>query len=250
MDEKKFNKWFNAFILIGMSVCVILSCIFKMQEPDARKTLLLVSAFGALMGVVSVVLSANGSIWTFVFGLVDVLIYSYILFDSKLPSQLILYVGYFIPMEFVGFFSWRRKGADSKKKVKARRMDGRKWLMFAAIFAGVFAAALGVSYLVSTHAGETIVWRKTVLDALITTANITALIMMAMAFAEQWYIWTLVNLAAIIQWAITLATAPGAGYAIVPLVKYSFYLLNGLNAIRIWRNLSRQEPLPETAAGA
>ena len=71
-----------------------------MQEPGARTALLLISAFGALMGVVSVVLSANGSIWTFVFGLVDVLIYSYILYDSKLPSQLLLYVGYFIPMEF------------------------------------------------------------------------------------------------------------------------------------------------------
>ena len=102
MNEKTFNKVFNAFILIGMAVCVIISCIFKIQEPGARTALLIVSTFGALMGVVSVVLSANGSIWTFVFGLVDVLIYSYILYDSKMPSQLLLYVGYFIPMEFIG----------------------------------------------------------------------------------------------------------------------------------------------------
>ena len=239
MNEKTFNKFFNAFILIGMTVCVILSCIFKMQEPGARTALLAVSAFGALMGVVSVVLSANGSIWTFVFGLVDVLIYSYILFDSKMPSQLLLYVGYFIPMEFIGFFQWRKRGADAKKKVKAQRMDGRVWLKYAGIFAAVFAAALAISWFATTRTGEPLVWRKMVLDALITTANITALIMMAMAYTEQWYIWTLVNLSAIVQWAITLATVPEAGYAIVPLVKYSFYLLNGLNAIRIWMNLSK-----------
>ena len=242
MDQKRFDKLFNAFILIGMTVCVILSCIFKMQEEGARTALLLISAFGALMGVVSVVLSANGSIWTFVFGLVDVLIYSYILYDSKMPSQLLLYVGYFIPMEFIGFWQWRRRGASAREKVHARRMDAGKWLMFAGIFAAVFAAALGISWFASTKIGEDILWRKTILDALITTANITALIMMAMAYTEQWYIWTLVNFTAIIQWAVTLATVPDAGYAIVPLVKYSFYLLNGLNAIRIWMRLSAPAP--------
>ena len=130
---------------------------------------------------------------------------------------------------------------EAEKKVKAQRMDGRKWLMFAGIFAAVFAAALAISWFATTRTGEDLIWRKTVLDALITTANITALIMMAMAYTEQWYIWTLVNLTAIIQWAVVLATAPDAGYAIVPLVKYSFYLLNGLNAIRIWMRLSSSE---------
>ena len=60
MDEKKFNKIFSAFILIGMAVCVIVSCIFKMQEPGARTALLVISTFGALMGVVSVVLKFSG----------------------------------------------------------------------------------------------------------------------------------------------------------------------------------------------
>lgn len=241
MADSKFDKFFNAFILIGMAVCVVVSCIFKLQEPDARTALLIISTFGALMGVISVVLSANGSIWTFVFGLVDVLIYSYILYDSKLPSQLLLYVLYFIPMEFVGFFSWRKRGANAKEKVKAQRMNGKKWLMFLGIFTGVFAVALGISCFITTRAGGTLLWGKTVLDAMITSANITALIMMAMAYTEQWYIWTLVNITAIIQWAVTLATVPEAGYAIVPLIKYSFYLLNGLNAIRIWMKLSQKE---------
>ncbi len=241
MADSKFDKLFNAFILIGMAVCVVVSCIFKLQEPDARTALLIISTFGALMGVISVVLSANGSIWTFVFGLVDVLIYSYILYDSKLPSQLLLYVLYFIPMEFVGFFSWRKRGANAKEKVKAQRMNGKKWLMFLGIFTGVFAVALGISCFITTRAGGTLLWGKTVLDAMITSANITALIMMAMAYTEQWYIWTLVNITAIIQWAVTLATVPEAGYAIVPLIKYSFYLLNGLNAIRIWMKLSQKE---------
>lgn len=238
MNEKTFNKWFNLFIMVGMAVCVIASCVLKLPD-EPRKWLLILSTFGALMGVASVVLSANGSIWTFVFGLVDVLIYSYILYDSKLPSQLALYVGYFIPMEFIGFYKWRQKGADGKKKVKAQRMHGRKWLTYAALFVVVFAAALALSYFVLHKTGEPFNWPKSILDAAVTTANIVALVMMAGAYMEQWYLWTLVNITAIVQWAFALATAPEASYAIIPLIKYSFYLLNGLNAIRIWRGLSK-----------
>lgn len=246
MKEETFNKWFNVFILVGMSVCVILSCIGKMQEPDARKALLLVSAFGALMGVGSVILSANGSIWTFLFGLIDVCIYSYILYDSKMPAQLALHVLYFIPMEFVGFFQWRKRGADSKKKIKAQRLKGRKWLWYGLLFAGVYAASFLVSYLVLSRidgagAAAGADWSKTALDALVTTANIVALVMMAFAYMEQWYLWTLVNIASVVLWTVTLVKSPEAGYAVIPLVKYAFYLINGINGIRIWLKLSRED---------
>jgi len=251
MVEAKFNKYFNVFITAGMAVCVVLSCLGKMQSPDARKVLLIVSAIGALMGVVSTVLSANGSIWTFVFGLIDVSIYSYILFDSHMPSQFLLHVLYFIPMEFVGFYQWKKRGADGKKKVKARRLDAKGWLKYSGLFVAVLAVSFGVSYLITAKASggfgadalmaDALDYPKMLLDATITTANIVALVLMALAYMEQWYLWTLVNISSIIIWTLTLVHDPGADYAIIPLVKYSFYLINGINGIRIWYNLSRAD---------
>ena len=85
MNEKTFNKVFNAFLLTGMIICVTVACILNLQKPDARVALTILSAVGAIMGVISVVLSANGNILTFVFGLVDVLIYSYTLLDQNVP---------------------------------------------------------------------------------------------------------------------------------------------------------------------
>lgn len=240
MNEKTFNKWFNIFVLGGMAVCVVLSCIGKMQQSDARRILLVVSSFGALMGVASTVLSANGSIWNFLFGLLDVCIYSYILYDSRMPSQFLLHVLYFIPMEFVGFFQWRKRGAGSKSKVKARTLDLRKGLLCLLLFVVVFAVSFLVSYLVLSGQGDTLNYPKMALDATVTTANIVALVLMSFAYVEQWYLWTLVNLSSVILWSITLSTVPGADYAIIPVVKYSFYLINGLNGLRIWYGLSRE----------
>lgn len=238
MKEERFNKLFNVFILAGMTVCVILSTLMKMQDEGARTLLLVVSAFGALMGVASTVLSANGSIWNFLFGLLDVAIYSYILYDSHMPSQFLLHVLYFIPMEFVGFFQWRKRGAGKESKVKPRRMDSKKRLLFALLFVAVFAASATVSWFSLSHGGTEFTLGKVSMDALATTANIVALVMMAFAYMEQWYLWTVVNITSIVLWTVTLLTSPEAGYAIIPVVKYSFYLINGLNGIRVWRKLS------------
>ena len=87
--------------------------------------------------------------------------------------------------------------------------------------------------------------KKLVMDALTTAAYVMAIIMMTFAYMEQWYIWTLVNLSSIVLWAVNLATTPESTYTVVMLIKYVFYLLNGLNAIRIWLRLSRKEEVLE-----
>lgn len=240
MNEKTFNTIFNVFLLTGMFVCVTIACILNLQKPDARVALTILSAVGAIMGVISVVLSANGNILTFVFGLVDVLIYSYTLLDQNVPMTLGLHVLYFLPMEFIGFYQWRRRGATSKKAVQARRLPAKGWLNVTALFVAVYAAILFIAWLIARYQGN-IVWAKMAFDSAVTTANIVALVLMAMAYLDQWYLWTLVNITSIVLWIIVLSSGEGSSYTVVQLIKYSFYLLNGLNAIRIWLRLSQKE---------
>jgi len=246
MREEKFNKIFSILILAGMAICVILSTIGKMQDDNARQVILILSAFGALMGVASTVLAANGSIWNFLFGLMDVGIYSYMLFDSRMPAQFLLHVLYILPMEFIGFYQWRKRGASGKKKVRTRTIKGKLWIRYILLFAGVFAATFTLSFFSLGQVGEQSNIFKVILDALVTTANIVALVMMAFAYVEQWYLWIMVNISSIILWSITLVSDPGAGYAVIGIVKYSFYLINALNGIRIWYKLSRQEESGES----
>ncbi|MBO4469208.1 MAG: nicotinamide mononucleotide transporter [Bacteroidales bacterium] len=240
MNDSKFNKWFNAFLLAGMIACVTVACVMNLNKPDARVALTILSSVGALMGVISVVLSANGNILTFVFGLVDVLIYSYTLLDQNVPMTLGLHVLYFLPMEFIGFFGWRKRGATAKKAVQARRLTPKGWLNVIALFVMVYAAVLAVAWLIARYQGN-IVWAKMSFDSAVTTANIVALVLMAKAYMDQWYLWLLVNITSIILWIIVLSSGEGSEYTVVQLIKYSFYLLNGLNAIRIWLKLSAPE---------
>ena len=72
------------------------------------------------------------------------------------------------------------------------------------------------------------------------TLNIAGQVLLSFAFMEQWFIWILVNISSISLWAVALANGTGSGNAAVMLIKYVFYLLNSLNGLRIWLNLSRK----------
>ena len=81
---------------------------------------------------------------------------------------------------------------------------------------------------------------KVLLDATVMTLNIAGQVLLSFAFMEQWFIWILVNISSISLWAVALANGTGSGNAAVMLIKYVFYLLNSLNGLRIWLNLSRK----------
>ena len=109
-----------------------------------------------------------------------------------------------------------------------------------ALFVLVYAAVLALAWLIAHFQGN-VAWAKMAFDSAVTTANIVALVLMAKAYMEQWYLWTLVNITSIILWIIVLSSGEGSEYTVVQLIKYSFYLLNGLNAIRIWLKLSAKD---------
>lgn len=227
--------------MAGMTAAIIVTTCINLSKPEARLLLTLLTALSALMGVLSTVLAANGSIFNFLFGLLDVCIYSYVLFDNKMPAQLALHLLYLLPMEFVGFFKWRKLGATAKEKVKARRLTGKGALYVTGGYVLIFIAMWLISYFITKgqlSPGDPIPFPKTCLDAAITAANIVALVLMSFAYLEQWYLWTLVNVCSIAIWAATITSEPASAYTAAILIKYIFYFINGLNGIRIWFRLS------------
>ena len=98
MTEKTFNKYFNAFVVIGMAVVTVLVTAIKFRSAENGQWMLLISAFGSLMGVLCTVLSANGKILTFLFGLIDVSIYGAMCLVGARYGNAALHLLYFLPM--------------------------------------------------------------------------------------------------------------------------------------------------------
>ena len=241
MTEKTFNKYFNAFVVIGMAVVTVLVTAIKFRSAENGQWMLLISAFGSLMGVLCTVLSANGKILTFLFGLIDVSIYGAMCLVGARYGNAALHLLYFLPMQFVGFFQWKKRGAKADNEVKARRLSGKQWMLYG----GLFLAGLVIAYFVllamdKTEAAGVVKW-LVLMDAFSMMCNLIGQFLLSTAYMDQWFFWIGVNVSTIIMWVLTLRQDPSSAYATIYIVKYSFYLLNSFNGLRIWLNLSRQQ---------
>ena len=241
MTEKQFNKYFNAFILIGMTVVTCIVTAIKLGDAgDGEHLWLLLSAFGSLMGVLATVCSANGWIITFLFGFLDVSIYGVACWmnwregGSGLGNAL-LHFAYFVPMQLVGFLQWKRRGAKAAHQVKARRLShAMRWAWL-----GISLVATVVLYLIIARfdrsAATGFLKVAVVLDVIPLVCNIIGQLLMSTAYMEQWVFWMVVNVFSIALWINS-----DQSFAPVYIVKYSFYLINSINGLRIWNRLSKE----------
>ena len=244
-NEKRFNLAVSVFVMVGMTIATILATAVKFgpADPQARM-LLLTSAFGALMGVAASVTSASGLAVTFVFGLVNVLIYgSMCLFNwyhgsSGLGNALMHFL-FTAPMQVIGFIQWEKRGNNAQGAVNARRLTPKqRWLA-----AGIFIAGTVIAYIIIAQfdrsAADTFIKTAVVLDVLPLLCNIIGQLLMSWAYMEQWIFWIGVNVFSMAMWGKTLHDDPDSSYALIYLIKYSFYLINAFNGFRNWLKLSR-----------
>lgn len=248
INEKTFNKWFNLFILVGMISVVLVVNILKMQEPEANVVKLVVVTVGAVMGVFNCVMSANGLIWNFLFGLLNVSICAYTNYDTGNMGQFLLHVCYFLPMQFVGIWQWRKRGAGKTEEgaqaaPKALRLTRKQWLVVASSVVAGIAAVYAILYyidLARLGSAELVERDKILLDAVVMVLNIAGQILLSLCYSDSWYIWVLVNIFSIALWVNRTLAAGSGSYALVMVVKYCFFFINSLNGVRIWRKLSRE----------
>lgn len=224
-----------------MVVTIGITTVFKLQEPQARTLLIIVAALGSVMGVASSVLSANGIIWTFLFGLLDVACCLIVDADNGIWGDFSMHLFYLLPMQIVGIWQWRKRGATKDKEVEARRLTPRqRWIVAASVVAGL-AAVYGILIAIKfyTVAPDQINRTQVFADAARTTFNIAGQILMSLAFYEQWHLWILVNIASIILWGSTMLSSAASSYTVVMFIKYCFYLVNSVNGLRVWLRLSQ-----------
>ena len=242
-DNEKFNKAFSLFILTGMATILTITTLIKFNAGDnpTERLYLIISAIGAIAGILSTVCAANGRMLTFLFGIIDVTIYSVMCIISERWGTAAMHIVYLLPMQFVGIWQWKKRGGQKKKEVKARRLDGKKW----ALTSGLFLLISFITYIILLHfessSADNFISMAVLSDALVTVCNIFGQFLMSTAFAEQWFFWIGVNISSIVMWSMKMAESENSDFAIIYIIKYSFYLLNALNGLRNWMRMSREQ---------
>lgn len=198
----------------------------------------IVGSIAGIAGILCVVLVAKGNIWNYLFGIVNVSMYAYISYKASLYGDAALNALYYVPMQFIGWWQWRKRGAAVSEaeaggagvQVKARRFT---WHQRVILALGCAAGVIAVGYVLK-HFGDPQPFK----DSATTVLSIVAQALMALAFMEQWALWIITNVISVVMWSICVVR--GEAHAAVMVIMWVFYLLNSLNGFRVWLNLSRE----------
>ena len=229
MKEKILSPY-DWFLIVGVIASNVIYSILS-------GTMDIVGSVAGIAGVLCVVLVAKGSIWNYLFGIVNVSMYAYISYKAALYGDAALNAFYYVPMQFIGWWQWRKRGAAMSEseaegagvQVKARRFS---WSQRAVLAVGC-AAAVVVGGFVLRHFGDPQPFK----DSTTTVLSIVAQALMALAFMEQWALWIITNVVSVVMWSICVAR--GEAHAAVMVIMWVFYLMNSLNGFRVWLKLSR-----------
>lgn len=236
MMNNKVLSLYDWFLIIGV---IASNAVYSIMTG----TLDVVGSLAGITGVLCVVLVAKGSIWNYLFGLVNVSLYAWISYKAALYGDAGLNALYYLPMQFIGWWQWRKRGAavssddaqrltgDDDVRVKARRLTTNQRIF---MVAGCISVILAVGFLLR-YLGDPQPFK----DSTTTVLSIVAQALMALAFMEQWCLWIITNMVSVVMWVICVAR--GEAHAAVMVIMWVFYLLNSLNGLRVWLRLSGQK---------
>ena len=227
--KQKILTLYDWFLIVGV---IATNIIYSALSGSVD----VVGSLAGITGVLCVVLVAKGSIWNYAFGLVNVSLYALISYKASLYGDAALNALYYLPMQFIGWWQWRKRGAavsesragDDGVQVKARRFT---WRQRALLAIGCAVAVVAVGFLLE-YLGDPQPFK----DSATTVLSIVAQALMALAFMEQWALWIITNVISVVMWSICVAR--GEAHAAVMVIMWTFYLLNSLNGFRVWLRLS------------
>ncbi|MBO5108960.1 MAG: nicotinamide mononucleotide transporter [Bacteroidales bacterium] len=230
--KNRILSLYDWFLIVGVIASNIIYTILSGNVD-------IVGSVAGIAGVLCVVLVAKGSIWNYLFGIINVSMYAYISYKAELYGDAVLNAFYYVPMQFIGYWQWRKRGAAVSEaqaegqgvQVKARRFT---WNQRALLAIGCAAAVIAVGFILK-HFGDPQPFK----DSTTTVLSIIAQALMALAFMEQWALWIITNIVSVVMWCVCVAR--GEAHAAVMVIMWVFYLLNSINGLRVWLRLSRRQ---------
>lgn len=183
VDMKSISLFTWLFLILG----IIVQLGVYYVTPNTPLALI-----SGLLGICSVVLSAQGSILTFVFGFGQVITYTYLCCNERLYAEIAINIYYFITMIY-GVYCWHKRLSKDSLQVQTRRL-ARK--IFPVLGVGVVLLSICTGWFLENYTDDP----QPYLDAFTTIPAIVAQILMVMAYREHWYIWLIVDVLATVMW--------------------------------------------------
>lgn len=183
------DKGFNKKNIELFSFLIVYIFLFTFAEVMNDNPIALISAF---CGITYTILAGKGIPACYIIGVTGSALYSYLSFHNALWGNLLLYAGYYVPMQIVGFFMWNRNLKEKKNEIiKTSLLAKEKRILF---FVFSVITIIFISFLI--YLGD----KSPVIDGITTVFSILGMYLTVKRCCEQWLVWIFVNGLSFLMW--------------------------------------------------
>ena len=213
------NKPWERYEKFGLGIIyLILLCnliIFK-DSP--------IAVTSAFFGITYTFLAGKGNPICYLFGIMGSGFYGYLSFHNALWGNLLLYMGYYIPMQVIGFFKWNSHLKTGSSEIIKTSLSKKERLILFAITLILTAFAIVVLYFTQD--------KKPIIDGITTVFSLAGMYLTVRRAIEQWGVWIFVNGLSAIMWSL-IALSGEKVYSTV--IMWSVYFVLGIYFYFCWK---------------
>jgi len=221
--KKVVGSW-KLFEVVWLILFTLIAVSFTFLSKD--------SLFGFtvfITGVLCVVLTAKGKLMSYVFGMYNTVGYAYLAYINGLFGEVMLNLLFFVPMNVVGFYMWKKNYQSGK--LSMRQMEVKGMLLIGAVC--IFGSLL-LGYSLSFIPGQ----NSPYIDSITTALSVVATILMVRRFKEQWLVYIVLNMFTVLLWVIR--TLDGSTEGPLMIVMWSAYLINAIYGYYKWNKGAKE----------
>lgn len=206
--KKELSGWKN-FEVISLCVVILLILFNYFVLKDN-----LAAVISAICGILYTTIAGKGKISCYFFGLCGSGCYSWMAYSNALWGNLILYLCYYIPMQVLGIFKWRKHLNSNSGEIIKNRLSSKERLKFLILsVVGCRTAIIILTYLND---------KSPVFDGITSFLSILGMYFTVRRCIEQWFVWIVVNGLSFVMW-LNLVLKGTAAYS--TLVMWGVYFI-------------------------
>lgn len=242
-DLKRWEKAVLIFTIV-FTLFFFFAFTFLANYENNEWIIVFVATIATFFGIAGDIFVSKRSIHNYIIGGIHVALYGLLAFYVGYYSSFALNIIFFLPMQFVGFYFWRRNIGNDKKYQNVKTFKKENLYIFL-IFTIIFYIIFSLIFYYKTDDPAPFV------DSAITWLSILAMFLMVYGLWEQWIIWLITNVLTIIMWAFAFAdsisTQDTSFYFSFELIyMWIVYLAISIIGLKNWRKKYKNEKVFES----
>lgn len=208
--KKNDNIFETIFIILSIIIILVSSIICDTK---------IISIITSICGVIYVYLIGKKKKQAYIFGIINVLLYAYVMYSKKLYLNVIYNALYSAPIMVYGYYNW-------SKIRESKTFELTKFKKIGLYIFTLIMTILLIFILKNTKASIKY------FDYITSIFGVVGMYLMTKKYKEQWLIWNICNIANVVFWIILVKNDI---MNISILIMWIIYTINSIYGTKKWR---------------